>query len=136
MGFYTDVHIKVTLIKELPEDVFRFLNEFINNKNYDVELPEHLLFSLQRGDNFFYESGLFGEPMPPIFRKDAKGYHYLELHASINHAYEELIQFTNWITPYVAGRKKKQYIGYWRDEAFEKRDPDVNIYVNKQTQNV
>lgn len=128
MGCYTQFHCKVTLRKDIPDDVALLLSHMI----YDNVWGEHLnvqswhpLFTLDRWGNLFMTSSFYAAPR---FIRKPNGYYELELHCDINYGYEEVKQFVHWISPYVAGRKKRQFIGWWKTEGMDWR---VNEYVER-----
>jgi hypothetical protein len=51
------------------------------------------------------------------------GYWTVDLHTEFKDYDNEIDKFIDWINPYIVGRKKKQYIGKWKDE-------DMNNYIN------
>lgn len=128
MGNYLELYVNVKLIKELPQEVVDFLNEKIvlNNWVSDEAGLNHRLFKCQRWSSIFAHSG-FHEP--PEFYRFPNGYYKLILHGEINNGMDEVYLFKDWIYPYVAGRKSKQYIGYWDNETPEV--PKENIYIER-----
>ena len=51
-----------------------------------------------------------------VFKSTKKGYYSLKIDTEINHGYHEIQEFINLIEPYIIGRKRRQYIGYYRPE--------------------
>lgn len=125
MGCYTQFHCKVNLRKDIPDDVALLINHMIYDNVWGEDLNVqswHTLFTLERWENLFMTSA-FLDGRPRFIRK-TNGYYELELHCDINYGHNEVQEFVKWISPYVAGRKKKQYIGWWKNE-------DVNWTCNE-----
>lgn len=57
-----------------------------------------------------------------------KGYWVLDLHTEFKNYDDEIDKFIDWISLFIAGRKKKQYLGYWRGETMDRQ---VNIYIER-----
>jgi hypothetical protein len=126
MGYYFYFKTKeIAIRKDAPQNIIDFLNERINNKNYDYPAPEHPLFKLERWDSLF---GHWDWLNPPSFVfKD--GYWRLSLECEVKYGWEEIQAFSDWITPYVAGRKKNEYIGWYKGESHE--IGRINLYIKR-----
>lgn len=125
MSYYTELKIeKINLRKDTPENVVVFLNDIINNEIFDRPNINHPLFDCERWDHLFIKSAFL--PHGPSLKKLDSGYFELGLWTDINHGIDEINQLIDWITPFVAGRKKHFYIGYYKGETDEKR---TNIYI-------
>lgn len=112
----------------MPDDIALLISHLI----YDpdcwgecVTVPDHPLFKEERWENLFMHSAWHS---PPRFIRVKSGYYVLELHCEINYGVGEVKEFCKWIAPYVAGRKKKQYIGWWKPEDFRDK---INEYVER-----
>jgi hypothetical protein len=141
MGNYTQFHAKIPLKKDTPDEVVLLLMHaiydpdfhtvYINAKNniesaHPILLPDCKFFTLERWEGVFMHSAFHDEG--PKFLRTNSGYYELELHCEINYGYEEVRCFIEWITPWVAGRKKKQYIGWWKNENMDFR---CNEYIER-----
>lgn len=142
MGNYTQFHANIPLRKDTPDDIVLLIHHAIYDPGFGVywnhilrtdslhtiTLPDHPFFKTERwegifmGPNFHHEHGA-------KFILTKSGYYDLEIHCDINYGVEEVCQFIDWITPYVAGRKRKQYIGWWQqDDLYRVR---INEYINR-----
>jgi hypothetical protein len=130
VGYYTTIKTKpIILRKDLPEEIVNFIHNEIYGEAYNENAwhPEHKLFTLKRWTVLFAHCS--GNEPPPYFKKLPNGYYELFLHADINYGFEECQEFAKWITPYVAGRKKNEYIGWCKGEDYD--SPVVNLYVQR-----
>lgn len=140
MGLYTEFHCNVILRKDTPDDVLLlishsiydpdFMTIYIDARNnietpHPLTLPDHPFFKTERWDRIF---GCHYDLAAPYFIKTKAGYYRLSIGCSINYGFHEIQEFIKWITPYVAGRKKKQYIGWLKNED---QDYRVNEYVER-----
>lgn len=124
MGYYVQFETKkICLKKEIPEWLIDFLNDADIRK---VENPEHPLFKTDRWSNLFC---LHSHEKPYYFGKGKNGYYELYLYCEINYGWDEIRLFADWITPFVAGHKNKEYIGYLQGED---RDSRENIYIERK----
>jgi hypothetical protein len=128
MGYYYEFHFKAILKKETPNLVTEIINLHVNRKEWpeDDSMPDHEFFTLRRWSRVFSHSAFLEEMQRFIPR--AENYWLLELHTEINYGYEEIQQFVDWISPYVAGRKQKQYVGWYKGEDDRQR---INLYVQR-----
>lgn len=127
MGMYTEFKTKkLKLSKTTPPEIIQLLDNLING---DVDtsstLPDHKFFTLPRWDRLFHTHH---DHEMPSFEKVGE-YWVLFLHADINHGLEEVEEFVDWVTPYVAGRKQKEFIGWSESEGVGGR---INHYVKPQ----
>lgn len=143
MGYYYRIHISVILRKDTPQNVIDIIKDHIGLKHIPEgpalmtaqelfestpkpELIDHPFFQLPRWMSMFHPH--HDLPLPHIYQHPG-GYWDLQLDADINYGSEEARQFAEWIAPYVAGRKKKQYIGWYKGESHEV--PTINLYVER-----
>lgn len=119
MGYYTEFHFKMNLRKDTPAEIIRFIHWQVVLKRDDPQgnIPDHKFFKLDRWETLFSTSGLGHEP--PAFFETPNNYHTLVLNGEVNYGYEEVEEFVNWISPHIAGRKKKQFIGWSKGENWE-----------------
>lgn len=123
MSYITEIKLKIKLSKDTPKELIEWLNRCID---YTCETPyeEHPFFETKRWRTVFATYG-YHWYSEPYLTKTKNGY-ILELHTDINYEDGELDTFIDWIKPYVLGRKKKVYLGWFeRDEDYEK----TNVYV-------
>lgn len=131
---YTEFHLTMTLRKDTPDDVLLliqhaiydpdFMTVYIDARNnietpHPLTLPPHPFFQTERWEGIF---GHHYDIAPPYFIKTKGGYYKLSLGGNINYGHEEIREFIKWISPYVAGRKKRQYIGWYRNEEYWHRN--------------
>lgn len=119
MGYYTEIKIECKIHKDAPKELLDVLDYFLNgayfeDQEWDSYKPklEHPFFNCSR-----YTSCLVGancvELEPRYFTKNLDTGHYkLKIHSEFKNYEGEIESFIGLITPYVVGRKKKQYIGY------------------------
>lgn len=140
MGYYTEFKCKLKLKKDTPEDVLSILKRVVIQrdlgidralfKTEDVFKPElgHEFFECERwymlliSNNFGCVSG--GKMY------EEKGYWVLDLHTEFKNYDCEISKFIDWISPFVVGRKKKEYVGWWQGEDMNQR---VNVYIERNT---
>lgn len=130
MGSYTQFHAEIPLRKDTPDDVVllishavydddfcTFYTEYPKECQHPLILPDHPFFKTDRWGYIFsrYQFDLndYGKAK---FTRSKSGYYDLTIHCNINYGFHEIHEFIEWIKPYVAGRKKKQYIGWWLNE--------------------
>lgn len=139
MGYYTTFKFKATLKRDLPEDVVSILKKVVtegdlgHNKEMfhsnDVFTPEieHPFFKCERWYMLFLSTN-FDNDMPGGKFYEKGHYWVLDLHTEFKNYGSEVDHFMDWITPYIAGRKKKQFVGSWQGE---NDDNQTNIYINR-----
>lgn len=130
MGCYTQFHANISLRKDTPDDVVllimhgiydpEFWPACIDHMNdiygaHPLILLEHPFFKTERWDLIFMRSS-YGEPTEAKFIRTPSGYYELEINCDINYGHQEVQTFIDWIKPHVAGRKKRQYIGWWTND--------------------
>lgn len=138
MGHYTTLKFKANLKKDTSEKVIDFLHRVVNEKDLRVDdiifksedvftpLFDHPFFKCER-----WVMLLISKNWPRLqggkFYKQ-KGYWCLDLHTEFKNYGNEICEFVDWISPMVAGRKKKEYVGYYRSESC---DSETNIYIER-----
>lgn len=146
MGHYTEFRFKAVL-KQYPMEpddaVIGLLKRVLidgdlgiaNDKilfgSEDVFKPEidHPFFQCDRW-HMLLLSNNFDDKLQggKLYRKGK--YWVLDIHTEFKNYNDEISNFISWIKPYIAGRKKKQYVGYWRGEwNGEGTSPQINIYI-------
>ena len=58
-----------------------------------------------------------------------KGYWTIDIHTEFKDYESETDKFIDWITPYIVGRKAKQYLGWSKNENVGIR---INIYIERK----
>lgn len=128
MGHYTEFYCTLKLKSDTPKDVVDLLRRVI--KDGDLGLKE--------GTQIFNHDDVFKpEISHPFFKCErwwavlifndwgtTKGSKFIEndhgvvinIHVNFKNYDDEIDQFLDWIKPYIRGRKKKTYIGWWRPE--------------------
>lgn len=145
MGTYTTVKMTIKLRNDTPKDIIALLHRVIVYRNLgladrvifkskDVFKPEfeHDFFKCERWYMLFIANNF--EPNIKssfILKSDNEFWQVrhdtLNIHSEYQNRDGELDAFIDWITPYVLGRKKKQYIGYYQVDC---RDRE-NIYIER-----
>lgn len=144
MGCYTQFHAKIPLRKDTPDDVVLlimhavydpdFYSACIDPRNdldgpHPLILPEHEFFQQERWGNIFMRSNYYHET-GARFTRSRSGYYDLEINCDINYGHVEVQCFLDWIKPWIAGRRKKQFLGYWRNDNMMGQD-SVNEYIER-----
>jgi len=139
MGNYTELKFKAKLKQDTPENVVNILKRVINErdlghdkalfKSEDVFKPEldHPFFKCERWYMLFLSTNLDDEMQGGRFYEE-NGRWVLDLHTEFKNYDSEIEHFFEWIKPFIVGRKKKQYVGYWRGESM---DSQCNLYVER-----
>ncbi len=124
---YTFKTKELTLREDTPPDVIRMLHSYIHQWASEGFESPHPLFRTKRWTALFSPSG-FHEGYPK-FEKRGK-YMRLTIHCDINYGSEEIEQFALWITPFLAGHKPREYIGWYRHDnsAYGERN---NVYIER-----
>ena len=128
MGSYTQFFFNATLdLRDHPE-VLKLLVH-IRKHEYDLLIkPDHDLFSTERWDSLFHcknwDEHTMGMRLYHCVGKE--GRYDLKINSEFRNYDSEIAKFVDWIHPYVAGRKKRQYVGWHLYEHAERR---TNIYI-------
>lgn len=126
MSYYFQVRINVQLKKDTPVEVISFIRDCIQKPE---ERPEptwdHPFFGCQRWDCIFHQSA-FQKDGPFIKGSDPAKPYQLQIHADINYGLDEILEFVKWISPFIHGRKKKKYIGWYKGE--DSSTGKINLY--------
>jgi len=139
MGYYTKLKFKAKLKQDTPKDVINILKRVIveqdlghkkilfNNK--DVFKPDlnHPFFKCERWYMLFLSTNWDNEMQGGKFY-EKNGRWVLDLHTEFKNYDSEIDHFFDWIKPFIVGRKKKQYVGYYRGE---NKDRQYNLYVER-----
>ncbi len=138
MGHYTEFSFQANLRKDTPSEVINLLNRVVNErdlghdkvlfKTSDVFKPEfdHVFFKCDRWYMLFLSTNGC-EGMKTTFSK-VKNYYELSIHSEFKNYDDEVDYFMDWIKPFIVGRKKKQYVGYWKSES---SPTEINLYINR-----
>jgi hypothetical protein len=141
LGYLTEFYCKFNLRNDTPQNIVSFFKEILierkiytdNNKCFftsdDVIKPkiEHPFFYCKH----WYKLMLFTD-----FNEELKSGNFyqknenwiVEIETDFKNYHDEIENFINFVKPYVYGRKKKQYIGWWRGESDSQR---TNIYIER-----
>lgn len=139
MGRYTELKFDVKLKQDTPENVVNILKRVINERDLghdkalfskeDVFKPElnHPFFKCERWYMLFLSTN-FGHEMQGGRFYEENGRWIINLHTEFKNYDSEIDNFFDWIKPFIVGRKKKQYVGYYRGEYAEAQ---TNLYVER-----
>lgn len=139
MGTYTEFSFKATLKKTTPEFVINFLKKVIIENNIGIatvlfkteDVPkvleiDHVFFKAERwymlllSTNFGITSG-----STLTFNKRWT----ITVHTEFKNHDDEIEKFIDFISPFIEGRKKKQFLGWSLRETSSEKE---NIYlINK-----
>jgi len=143
MGYYTELKFKVKLKQDTPENVVNILKRVINTRDLghdkalfnteDVFNPEfdHPFFKCERWYMLFLSTNFDDEMRGGRFYEE-NGRWIINLHTEFKNYNSEIDNFFDWIKPFISGRKKKQYVGYYRGETM---DSQCNLYVERRKRN-
>lgn len=128
MGTYTQFFFKAKLdLREHP-DIARMLIEVRNRKDDSYEYPDHPFFKSERWLMLFHcgnwDDNVMG--MRIYLVPGRQEIYELRIESEFKCYDNEIEKFVDWIYPYVAGRKKKQYVGWFFPEFWDHRN---NIYI-------
>lgn len=141
MGYYTEVKVKIKLRKDTPDNVLSLLGRVIiqgdlgHNKPMfgfeDVFVPDidHIFFKCQRWYMLLLSTN-FGGISGGKFYQEKENW-IIDLHTEFKNYDDEVDKFIDWVSPFVLGRKKKQYVGWYKGENDSNR---TNIYINRVCQ--
>ena len=125
MGTYAEFYFKAKLRKDTHGKVLYTLQQLmafellkLNHEFFECERVEQLFHSTNGND---YCSGM-------SLTKQGD-YPLLEIHTEFKNYDSEIEKFIDWISPYVVGRKKKQYVGYYNYNIWEIEKQ--NIYITR-----
>lgn len=139
MGYYTELKFKAKLKHDTPENVVKILKRVINDcdlghnkvlfNTKDVFKPEfdHPFFKCANWYMLFLSTNLNDEMQGGKFYKE-KNRWVLDLHTEFKNYDNNIEYFFEWIKPFISGRKKKQYVGWWRGEDMSLQ---CNLYVER-----
>lgn len=127
MGYYTEFQGMLSLRKDTPSSITSLIDVCINEPSVEnIPLPAHQFFSCNRWKSIFSNSAFMDAI--PYFIKIHNGYYKLFISCCLKDYDGEIGEFIDWITPYIAGRKKKTYIGWRKGEDQQDR---YYIHVDK-----
>ena len=127
MGYYYQFKSKeIQLKKDTPKEIICFLDAFINENNFDYPKPNHTLFTLEKWSSVLGKWAWYDKPFT-FFNKDKL---ILFIWCDVKDGRNVIIEFANWITPYVRGHKPKEYIGFIKGEDDREK---TNLYIIRKT---
>ncbi len=127
MGYYIKfISKELRLRKDTPQEVIDFINDCVNNHNFNV-IFNHKFFTLKNWDTIFMSNYWLKEE---TYFKNENEQWRLRVACDINYGRNEILQFTEWISPYVIGHKPKEYIGQLDGED---RGDKQNVYIQRAT---
>jgi len=140
MGCYTTLKFKATLRQDTPEDVMDILKRVLiehdlgHNKTLfnteDVFKPnsQHPFFKCERWYMLFLSTNWDKTKQGCKFYEKVNGNWVIELDTEFKNYDDEIELFFDWIKPFIVGRKKKQYVGYYHTEGINSQ---INLYVER-----
>jgi len=139
MGYYTELKFKAKLRHDTPENVVNILKRVLVERNLghekvlfhteDVFKPdlEHPFFKCERWYMLFLSTN-WDDKMQGGKMYQEGGIWVIDLHTEFKNYDSEIEHFFDWVKPFIVGRKKKQFVGYWRGENM---DYQCNLYVER-----
>ena len=133
MGYYTTLKCKFKLKKDTPDSVLNLLKKVLIDIDLDCEdlLVKHEFFQCERWKNLFLSTNGSDIQGGKLYKEN--DYWTVDLHTEFKDYDNEIDKFIDWINPYIVGRKKKQYIGKWKDENMNNY---INIYIERENDNL
>ncbi len=141
MGHYTELQCKIKLRKDTPDNVVSILKRVLIERDLghdkvlfdtkDVFKPEldHDFFKCERWYMLFLSTNWGDIQGGKMYQE--KEYLVVDLHTEFKNYDSEIDKFIDWITPFIVGRKKKQYVGWWQSESMDSR---INIYIERDAE--
>jgi hypothetical protein len=141
MGHYTELQCKIKLRKDTPDNVVSILKRVLIERDLghdkvifdtkDVFKPEldHDFFKCERWYMLFLSTNWGDIQGGKMYQE--KEYWVVDLHTEFKNYDSEIDKFIDWITPFIVGRKKKQYVGWWQSESMDSR---INIYIERDAE--
>lgn len=137
MGTYTEFAFKAKLRKDTPTEVIKFLQQTVDGNigvekglfhDCDGPKPEilHPFFQCSRWYMLFLSTN-WGNISGSSFCLE-NGLYVLNIHSEFKNYDDEIDLFIDWIKPYIIGRKKREYVGYYLGEWMVQRS---NIYIER-----
>lgn len=128
MGHYTELHAIIKLRKDTPKEVIDLLRRVV--KDGDIGIGEKRIFNHTDVpkpdiDHPFFDctrwymlllSNNFDPNKGSSFIETTSGV-TIKLNTEFKNYDNEIEHFFSWIKPYVRGRKKKTYLGWWKPES-------------------
>ncbi len=145
MSTYTEFKFTAQLSKDTHKEVIEILEKTITRgdigigenqlfKNEDVPRPTigHPFFDCPNWYGLFLCNNWDDTRSSKFYQQNTNSSYTLEIHSEFKNYNDEINKFIAWITPYVLGRKKKQYVGFYKIETF---DQPINIYIERRFEN-
>jgi hypothetical protein len=119
MGYYYRFKADdITLKKDTICPIIKCIEDHIDNVDRPMKL-NHEFFKLKRHERIFI-GGKY---------KTVGEYFKFSINCEINYGDEEIEKFVEFISPHVAGHKKRQYIGWYKGYGFHNR---FNVYIERK----
>lgn len=122
---YTFKTKEIALRKGVPLEIVKFLGDIVNDQIWTYAGLPHPLFKTERWFALFAKSGWYEDCS---YFQNRNGYWRLFIHCDINKGSEGIEQFVDWITPFVAGHKPKEFLG----RVIADRDYEYNVYIERK----
>lgn len=141
MGYYTKFDFKAKFRKDSPAEFIDLIDKIVNRNDelwieltgkehppimsvYDTpNLPiDHKFGKCHRWNMLFFCEGW------STFDKDKR---ILIINSNLKNYGGEIEKFIDWISPYVAGHKPKQFVGTRKGE--DPDSPQINIYIERNS---
>lgn len=126
MSSPTEIKLKIILGKDTPDEVIDYLKKCIESNRELTPFTDHEFFRCNRWEWIFNHMGYEGY-LDPSIKEIPRGWELI-IHTDINYESGEIEEFVNWMRPFIWGRRKKVYLGWYeRDWSTEKK----NVYLNR-----
>jgi len=126
MSSSTEIKMKIVLGKNTPDEIIAYLKSSIADLANITPFSDHEFFAQNRWEWMFNHMGYEGY-LEPSIKEIPRGWELI-IHTDINYESGEIEAFVDWLSPYIWGRRKKVYLGWYeRDWNTEKK----NIYLNR-----
>lgn len=134
MREFTRFESLIILDKNMPEHILKLLTRLLVKRNFGTTdkpfVPKiaHPFFKCEDWTDLFRSTWHKNQELTQLYQKD-NGYWVMYLKAYFKANVDTVNKFVDWITPYVAGRKKKLYIGWFKGTSWGERR---NLYVERE----
>jgi hypothetical protein len=117
---------EITLRRGTPLAVLDFLDKWINDSGASPTPPSHPFFETKRWTQLL---GKWEWNNPKTYFIKRGDHWRLFINSDINYGSEEIDQFTDWITPFVAGHKPREFIGGYKCDGLHRWE---NVYIERK----
>lgn len=127
MGHYTELHCRIKLRKDIPNEIVNLLNRVVVLRDlgtpYTDAWTSDEVFKPAIDNEFFKTERWYCLLWGSFTQNASTGNYLLTIDAEFKNYDQELQKFLDWIIPYVSTRKRITYIGWWSHDEMHERRP-------------